>query len=405
MGTRFEVARVTRDGRPARWGIDYRSPWDTDARGSRKRIKRFFRSKAERDQEAEDLEIRFQKWGATGTSELAPDQLADYQTARRMLPANVTLADAAAFYVRHHVKESPVFTEAIQAFLDAKLKANPGGAQWVSALDSVLKRFAAKLPDGIRLADVTAEHFQTFVDSFGHKAETKRNWRKMAHGAFAWFVKRRWARANPILEVEIPTVDRPAPAFLTVDQWTELLKAAVKVQPATVPVFILGGFAGIRSLEIKRMVPEYIHADRFLIDLPGFRNEPGKALPVRVTKSGKRRIMERILDADGQDRGRGLPPSLWTWLKAYPFTRDSVLNFIVRRRDVFKAAGIHPWPKSVLRHTFATYHISANQSADAASLIMGHEEPGQVLFEHYRGFATQEAGKAFFSVTPTALSQ
>lgn len=398
LGTKFIVNRTTREGRPSPWGIDYRSPWDLLPNGKRRRVKQFFATKAEREREALRLEDRFAEWGAKGNSEIPAALVDDYQAARRMLPDGVTMAAAAAFYVQNHVQTSPTVPEAFRAYVDAKTRAGVS-LRWVQAMDSILVRMAASFPEGTRIADVTAGQIQAFIDSFDYGAETKSAWRRIAFGAFKFAAAegRGWIKANPVAILTPPKIHRAAPHFLTVAQWKAVLESAVKLDPDFVLFFILGGFAGIRSAEICRMEPGDIRADRFVIDLPGFRRVPGLP-PVRVTKSGKRRVLERIMDEKKQDRGAGLPPVIWKWIKAFPKLDTS--NFLERRRAIVKAAGVWPWPKNAIRHTFTTYHVALNQSADRTGLILGHEESSSVLWNHYRGFSTQADARRFFSIDP-----
>lgn len=398
VGTSFSIQRITRTGRPSPWGIDYRSPWELDETGRRRRVKKFFPTKAEREKEALRLEDRFAAWGSKGTSEIPSAQVDDYQAARRILPDGVTLAAAAAFYVQNHVQTSPTVPDAFRAYLDAKTRAGVS-TRWIQAMDSILIRMAASFPEGTRIADVTAGQIQAFIDSFGYGAETRSAWRRIAFGAFKFAAAegRGWIKANPVAILTPPKIHRAAPHFLTVDQWKAVLGSAVKLDPDFVLFFILGGFAGIRSAEICRMAPEDIQADGFVIDLPGFRRIPGLP-PARVTKSGKRRVLERIMDDKKQDRGAGLPPMIWKWIKAFP--KLDTANFLARRRAIVKDAGVWPWPKNAIRHTFTTYHVALNQSADRTGLILGHEESSSMLWNHYRGFSTQADARRFFSMDP-----
>ena len=55
-----------------------------------------------------------------------------------------------------------------------------------------------------------------------------------------------------------------------------------------------------------------------------------------------------------------------------------------------KAAGIDPWPKNALRHSFASYHLAAHKNAAETALQLGHMD-ARVLFAHYRELVSPDS--------------
>jgi integrase len=362
-------------------------------------VKRFFTTKTERDREAAALEKKFTTWGAMGSVEIPRQEVEDYQTARKTLPPGVTLTAAAVFYVRHHNPLAPTLPDLITQFI--ALKRREGlNTYWVGQLERVLVRLAASIPEGTKVDVVTPEQIQAFLDSTGFKPETVATFRRIIHNAFQFALRKRWITANPVKVVTAPKVYRPTPKFVQPDDWGKLLATAVATDPGFVRFLVLQGFAGIRYFEVARMLDSDVDVENRVIRLPGFREVPGRAHPVRVTKSGKPRVLEAILDADKVDRGAGLPPVIWKWLKEFP--KLDLKDHFRRRRAIVRKAGI-AFPKNVLRHTFTTYHVALNGSAERTIILQGWEESSAVIWNHYRAIATRSQAEEFFSWDPAKV--
>lgn len=57
-----------------------------------------------------------------------------------------------------------------------------------------------------------------------------------------------------------------------------------------------------------------------------------------------------------------------------------------------------PWPANVTRHSFASYHLAAFESAAKTALEAGHSEA--MLFAHYRAVVTQATALEFWKIVP-----
>ena len=64
-----------------------------------------------------------------------------------------------------------------------------------------------------------------------------------------------------------------------------------------------------------------------------------------------------------------------------------------------RAAGIEPWPRNALRHSFASYHFAFHRNAAETALQLGHTE-SRTLFAHYRELVRPEDAKAFWQIFP-----
>lgn len=398
MAELLEINRITRDGRPAKWGIDYRSPWELNPDGSRQRKKRFFRTKKEREDEVESLLERFGKFGASAGQALTPLEAEDYRAAKALLPEGVTVREAARVYLQSHRPDTPKMATVFDSY-EASMKASGSSAGWIREVRYTFKMFAAAMPEDAKIGQITTEAVRTWMKSLeakfrdgrrvsGYADESRNNFRRRLHAFFEYALKERsWTHLteNPIARVEVPAVNRGAPAFYSVVEARAMLGAAALHIPDIVPFLVLRMFGGIRRAEIMRMEQSDIDADRRLIDLPGFRKGQDGRMQ-RVTKSGKGRIIE------------DLPPVIWDWLKRFPVLKvaNQQLNF----RLLFRAAHVRQL-RNGFRHSFPTYHVALKQNAAHTILILGQEEDSKVFYAHYRNpRITKEEAEAYFGLGP-----
>ena len=71
------------------------------------------------------------------------------------------------------------------------------------------------------------------------------------------------------------------------------------------------------------------------------------------------------------------------------------------RKPILQAAGeATAWPQDVLRHSFATYHMAVHAHEGRCAEIMGNSPA--VIQHHYKGLASEQAGKEYFALEPPA---
>ncbi len=170
---------------------------------------------------------------------------------------------------------------------------------------------------------------------------------------------------NPFRKITAPRA-RPLRNILIASEMETLLEAEM-ADPIRAWL-LLGGFSGLRSIEIRRMDWQDVDAKNGQIFV-----RPDVA---KQTDG----LLERIVDfteplkkrADFfQGRSGGIVPKM-----ASAFYKE-------RKRLV---AGLHiekklPWPDfpdNALRHSFATYHLARCKSAPQTAFQMGHTSPAMV---------------------------
>lgn len=404
MGTAFlQINDITRPGRKSKWGIDYYSPWEFDPKGKKKRVKRFFATKELRESEKDILRERFAKFGASAGQQPSEDELADYRVMRALLPRHVTASKAAKFFVAHQrdsgmplvVPKDSKARGFFDRYIDSMV-ARGLDRQWIKQTKSRLERFAAFMPEGTGVGDVTREDGRRWMAALagtdqksGYSDTTRNNMRRCVYGAFQWAVEEEIIDSNPFDRVEVPKVVRRRPNFYTVPESRALLAATALWYPDYVRFVVLRLFVGMRRSQIRRLVNATdINVEKRKVDAPGFREVAGKKEPQRVTKSGHRHLIQ---DA---------PACLWDWLKRFPDLNTA--NHLQKFRKIHRRAGVQP-KRNGFRHTFSTYFVALHGDANLTMHILGQEEDSKAFFDHYRGHADKEEAELFFALFFSAV--
>lgn len=390
MGTNYlTIADVTRKNRPSKWGLDYYSPWEFNADGSRKRKKPFFKTKELRADHRRDLEDRFARFGASATAQPSNEELADYRAARAVLPPHILPSKAAKFFVANKHESGQKLTDFFKKYI-ASLTARGLDAAWIKQVKGTLDRFSGFLPAATGVGDVNKDDGRRWMAALagrpgkpGYSDVSRNNFRRRLHGAFEWAVKEEIRDDNPFARVEVPKLPRRPPAFYTVPECRALLAATALHYPDYVRFVALRFFVGMRRSQVRRLLLGDIDLKRKKIDAPGWREVAGKAKLQRVTKSGNRHLIQ---DA---------PAVLWDWLERFP--RLNTANHLQKFRKIQKRAGVK-MKKNAFRHTFATYYVALHGNANLAMHILGQEDDSKAFFEFYRGHADKEEAELFFAL-------
>lgn len=391
---------ITRKNRPSKWGLDYYSPWDFSADGTRKRVKEFYKTKEKRAERRLEIEDRFARLGASASEQPTSEEVQDLRAARAVLPAHVPTAKAAKFYMAHNQASGMILPAFFRTYVES-LRARRLDEHWIKQVETTLKRFAAFMPEGTGVGDVTKEDGRRWMASMepkpaqkgrpavpGYSDESRNNFRRRVYGAFEWAVNEEMRESNPFARVEVPKIRRGAPQFYTVQETRAILAATALWYPDYMRFVVLRFFVGMRRSQIRRLRPADIDIKRRKIDAPGWREKEGQKGPQRVTKSGKRHLIQHA------------PDVLWDWLERFPVLNTA--NHLQKFRKIFRRAGVVP-KKNAFRHTFATYYVNLHGNANLTMHILGQEEDSKAFFDHYRGFAEKEECEAFFALTYSSV--
>jgi integrase len=142
-----------------------------------------------------------------------------------------------------------------------------------------------------------------------------------------------------------------------------------------IPIYAIGGFAGLRTAEIGRLSWTSVNLDRRIIEL-----RAGQA------KTASRRIVP-------------ISDNLASWLDQLP--REGM---IVPDEDRFRQATAFAkklelsWPHNVLRHSYISYRLAHIQNANQVALEAGNSPT--IIFKHYRELVSLESAEQWFAIKP-----
>jgi integrase len=362
----------------------HRCPWKQDrwiVDGVRddqgKRFRRFFENKEAAQTWLANYREQSLVEGRAGLS-FTTYQRADARRALLELAPfkGATLTDAARAYadsLRRIERTLPV-EELVAMFLEAK-KADGRSRRYLSDLRVRLGAFKKSFGDKL-VAAVSTLDVDDWLRALPVGPQSRTNYRRVLGVLFNFACARGFARENPVNKTERPTLVSKEPGVLAPIQFERLLSAAdERLRPA----LAIGGFAGLRPAEIRRLTWEAINLEERFI-----------SVSAKTSKTASRRLVP-------------ISDNLMAWLLAAPKRVGAVSplsaaiewNLTVAARE---AAGIKTWPADALRHSFVSYRYALTGDAARTASEAGHNQV--VLHRNYRALATPAEAKCWFAIFP-----
>jgi integrase len=224
---------------------------------------------------------------------------------------------------------------------------------------------------------VTADHLRAWLKALPFAPTTKRNHHKHGAAVWNWAVREEIAHANPWRNVEKPPMTTDEVSVLSFADAQKLFATAKEHRPAACARLALEAFCGLRHSTAASL-----HKEEIDFAAKGLR------IPAAKIKTQRPQYIE------------GLPKNLWAWLDAA--TDESwtlsAKDYERAKSDVFRLAGVVN-PGNVLRHSFCSYHVAQYKDAARTAVILCHSSP-RMLYQHYKGIATEADAKEYFAIKP-----
>ncbi|MBL9113519.1 MAG: tyrosine-type recombinase/integrase [Verrucomicrobiaceae bacterium] len=223
--------------------------------------------------------------------------------------------------------------------------------------------------------DVTPDKLRRWLAGMDVSAMTKGNFHRTISAVFSYAIHAELVTDNPFRKVKKPTVEtKDGVDVFTPEQMAALLRVAHK---SWLPVLVIGGFAGLRPEELRRLDWEEIDLDGGFIEVKATKSKTGKRRLVTISKNLK------------------------AWLAPYAGQTGRVAqpNERRHRRAAMKAVKLDRWPMDVLRHSFASYHVALHKDLNETALQLGHTST-KMLFQHYREAVKPEAARQWWALKP-----
>jgi len=333
---------------------------------------------------------------------LAPLRVSLTEVARQFAHAHKVLdgkplMEAVDFYAKHLAREalhgalSPV---TLPALVKKYLESIDGekSKRYVQDLQAKLNR-AAKAFTG-QLRDIRAIDIDQWIKGMeGAGKRTRNNYRMAMVTLFSYAREKGYLARGQQTEAEFVTRfdDKKGGkiGIYTPKQFSTLLRY---VDERFVPFVALGGFAGLRSIEILRLEWEDVWFEKGFIEV-------GR----EKSKTATRRLVP-------------ICPALEAWLKPRAKESGPILPKI--RNEVHFTRLFHaakgtlndekgtPRMKLVhngLRHSFCSYRMAETKSAAQVALEAGNSP--KMLFEHYRELVTEAEAKEWFGLAPALVGR
>jgi integrase len=355
-------------------------PWLVDGRLNGKGERFFFATATEADTKADQLRIDRNNTGKEGASISTKLRADAIDAQRRLAEVGATIGEAVDYYL---VNARPTggkrtVREVIPEFISAKRVAGRK-ENYLEVQSYVLGVFATEFGDR-HIHEVAAPEIDTWMGTKGWSMRTRLNYFSDIRNLFGFAIRKKYRATNPMAALEKPMVDKTSPGVLTVEQAAALLTVAGEGKAEMLPAIALGLFAGVRTAELELLDWRHIDLDERNIHVPP---------EVAKTREGR--------DIDMSD-------NLIAWLRAHTRQAGPVAppkSFDWRLAQKATAAGIKPWPKNALRHSFASYHLKRHGNAPLTATMLGHQGSTQTLFKRYHKRVKPADAVRFWMLAPS----
>ena len=311
---------------------------------------------------------------------LGPLDYRDAVNLRSMIPAEYSLAEVGRFFLDRHTTKRITLEDSVLEYFTAKENDGLREISIKGIKHHVLrlsKNLGARIVSEIRLTDI-----QEVIKSEGIGLRSIKNYKRDWGALFNWGKTMGYCTENPTTALKVPKEDSLDPSTVTPEQADLILRNAVSMRPEFVPYFTLGLFCGIRPNELT------------ILEADCMTREEGHVF----VGSAKAKTRE--------NRFVTIPDNAKAWLDQYPI-QDKVCGCPLRGVQkivsiISKAAGMDSWPRDVMRHSFASYHLALWRDAAKTAHELGHRRDQQMLWKHYRALVTYEAAVQYFGIIPEA---
>ena len=302
------------------------------------------------------------------------------------------VVEAAQFYANHLALElrrgalKPItLPELVTKYLDAIR--GKKSKRYFQDLQAKLGRAAEAFTGQIR--NIRADDMDQWLDDMKDAGKrTKNNYRMALLTLFSYARDKNHLPRGEQTEAEFVTrFDDKKAGEIGIYTPAEFGTLLHYVDERFLPFIALGGFAGLRSIEILRLEWRDVWFDKGFIEV-------GK----QKSKTATRRLAP-------------ICPALEKWLK--PYTKKDGLVIPNVSNEAHFTRQFHAAKKTLndekgkprvelihngLRHSFCSYRMAETKSAAQVALEAGNSP--KMLFEHYRELVTEQEAKEWFSMTP-----
>jgi integrase len=305
-----------------------------------------------------------------GMERLTHKQRATALEVFRILPPNVEVIDIVLKHLRT-TRLDLTYTslqDALELFLES-LRTGNRRESYIKSIGKTLRRFSRD--SNCELTEIDPINIEKFLKVCPSPV-SRFNYIRDLHVFFEWCRVEKYIQFNPVAEIRRPLVHRKEPVILTVDQCQALLENTSEGDRAFAAI---GLFTGARPNEIRQMTWEMV-------------NETSIRLPAEITKTHTSRTIQ-------------LEPNAMAWLDPLKIKAPRMAAHEGSQgKRLCLATGLKSWPQGALRHTFASYHVTAFENPSRTALFMHSRLAPDILFRHYFKDSLKSEALRFWQLLP-----
>jgi len=386
------IAVEHRKGRVSAWLTKWRLP-------SGKRCGEFHATEELAKAHADSLNRAFTNHGSSSL-EFTPKELSEWRAFRSLIGEGTSLDEVSSVWRQHAKFQDVQLGAMIKQFLVDYERTRPESTQGLAHLKPVMLWLETFFGSDKSVSALTLNDARNLFSNLPtgiNATYSKIAYHKKVRQFFKYLENKEIIPKNRFALIEIPALtkaDKEPKPILTIEETKSLFNstaslAELKNRKEIIGRLALEAFTGMRHSTAGRIEGSSIDLDRKLISIKG-----------GIDKKGSRYSINE----------NAAEPNIWTWLKfSEPETWSMDYGqYVHAKRKAFERIGyITPKnpPKNVLRHSFATYHVSLYGSTDKTCNLLNHHGSPAILKAHYlqEGLSGPVA-KAYFDILPPEVT-
>jgi integrase len=234
-----------------------------------------------------------------------------------------------------------------------------------------------------RLAKLTRQDVQVWVDSLDGAPSTVRNAVTALRALYAWAIPRGLAHLNPTRDLRLPSGEKVRDRIASPTEAAALIDA---LQPGDQALFGLAVYSGLRLGEILALEWSAIDLEPLTLRVDRSWDASSRQFVKPKSKAGTRTVpvVDRLAMLLADHRVLTNHPSGGLLFESDRVPRQPVHPVPLRRRmyDAWRDAKLEPLGLHEARHTFASMMIAAGVNAKALSSYLGHANIA-ITFDRY----------------------
>jgi hypothetical protein len=295
----------------------------------------------------------------------------EYARCRELL-GDVPLMSAIQEFVRRNrgVQLGVKVPDLIDEFVKAKAEDNLSRIYRFQLSGSV-KRFAAAFPGEI--LTLKSGDIDRWLRSLNHTPVTRNSLHRCIKVFFSFAKSRGYLPQSEATAAELVPFAKEGETKTEIFQPAEMIKLLAAASSEELALLAIGGFAGLRMAEIKRLDWQAVDLDRRII-----------MLRADQAKTASRRIVP-------------ISDNLAAWIEPLPREGKVVGKVAPDLTKLAEKLGME-WPRNALRHSYISYRLAIVKDAAKVALEAGNSP--DIIFKHYRELVTEQDAKAWFAINP-----